>query len=237
MRLFGIAFDSLSETQLRLRLERWLTGDQYHRIATVNPEFLVLADTDVLFRNTLRVADLRLVDGFGIVLVAWLKKKAIRRVTGVDLMEMLFSMANERGLSVSLATRADGLSSYAETRDAILKRYPEIRVEEADREITDFKNSRASIILCNFGAPEQEYFLESLRAHKTSFRIAVGVGGAFDYVTGKQKRAPKWMRAIGLEWLWRLVHNPKRIVRVWRATAVFIVRVLWRNRKMKRPLR
>lgn len=247
MRLFGVALDSLSEVQLVTRIERWLLGDRYRRIATVNPEFLVRAENDVAFRKNLQSADLRLIDGFGIILTGWLRKKKMYRITGVDVMEMLLRIADERGLSIFLATRADGLSSYEETRTAILSRYPSIRVEGVDINSADFRNllseiyhQKSTIILCNFGAPEQEYFLESLRTQETSFCIAVGVGSAFDYLTGKKRRAPQWMRSIGLEWLWRLVHNPQHIGRIWRATAVFlfcILRAHWKTRKMKRPPR
>ena len=238
MRLFGIALDNFTEIQLRLRLLRFLDNNQYRRIATVNPEFLVRAERENNFRKNLQLADLRIVDGFGIILVGWLRKKKIHRIAGVDMMEMLLQIADERGLSVYLATRADGLSSYEETRTAILSRYPHITIDGMDIKIdqsidiqsfvstSKINNQKSTIIFCNFGAPEQEYFLESLRTQNTPFRIAVGVGSAFDYLTGKQQRAPKWLRTLGLEWLWRLIRNPKRIGRIWRATVVFLYQSL-----------
>jgi len=71
---------------------------------------------------------------------------------------------------------------------------------------------RPTLILCNFGMPVQEYFLEKLKKQKIP-ALMIGVGGAFDFWTGKQKRAPQWMRRLGLEWLWRFVHNPRRAAR------------------------
>jgi glutamyl-tRNA synthetase len=90
-----------------------------------------------------------------------------------------------------------------------------------------------SIVLCNFGAPEQELFLMKLKDNSGDIRFAMGVGGSFDYLTGKQKRAPKWLRVIGLEWLWRLILQPKRFKRIWNATVVFLVKSLKKSHTCK----
>ena len=79
---------------------------------------------------------------------------------------------------------------------------------------------------CNFGAPDQEYFLESLRGRSESVRLVMGVGGAFDFLTGKLPRAPRVFRVIGLEWLWRLFLQPSRWKRIWRAVVVFPIAVI-----------
>jgi len=87
----------------------------------------------------------------------------------------------------------------------------------------------ADIIFCNFGAPYQEKFLHSLKNAKDSkIKLAMGVGGSFDFLTGKIKRAPVFIRKIGLEWLWRFILEPKyRLKRIWNATAVFTIKIIF----------
>lgn len=78
------------------------------------------------------------------------------------------------------------------------------------------------IMICNFGAPYQEKFIFHNLGKIPSVKIGIGIGGALDFLTGKIKRAPKWMRFLGLEWLWRLIKQPKRFKRIYRAVFVFM---------------
>ena len=142
----------------------------------------------------------------------------------------IFRIANEKKISVYLAVRADGLSSYEEVREVILKKYPNIKIDGENRVVAEFKSYQLKaknyqLVFCNFGAPEQETYLETLRSNPGNLRLAIGVGGSFDYLTGKLKRAPKIMRLIGLEWLWRLIKNPRKIGKVM-ALPKFVWRVL-----------
>lgn len=94
--------------------------------------------------------------------------------------------------------------------------------------ISELKIQNYDIIFCNFGAPYQEKFLSSLKSLENSkIKLAMGVGGSFDYLTGKIKRAPVWMRRIGLEWLWRLIQQPKRIKRIFNAVIIFPLRFIF----------
>jgi N-acetylglucosaminyldiphosphoundecaprenol N-acetyl-beta-D-mannosaminyltransferase len=88
--------------------------------------------------------------------------------------------------------------------------------------------SQYNIILVNFGAPEQEQFIYSLKGQENAkIKLAIGVGGSFDFLTGKVKRAPAWMRSIGLEWLFRLIQQPNRWKRIWNAVVIFPIKVLF----------
>jgi N-acetylglucosaminyldiphosphoundecaprenol N-acetyl-beta-D-mannosaminyltransferase len=243
MDVLGIDIDSLTREDIRERVDIFLREDRFHRIATVNPEFLVEADRNPDFRAALDAADLRVADGFGVVIVGWLRGERLRRFPGADLMDHILAKAEREGLGVFLAVRKDGLSTFEMVREAILKRYPNIVVSGENFDIADSKsrflrseinNYRSDILFCNFGAPEQEFFLEKLRKEKVSSRLLMGVGGSFDFLTEKRKRAPKWMRALGLEWLWRLLLQPTRAKRIWIATAVFLWKILRRKRKDSR---
>ncbi len=255
--IFSVPIDTISREEVEDRVGDTLAGDAFRRIATVNPEFLVRARRDTRFRENLLSADLRIPDGFGIVLDGLLSGRWVERYPGADLLHFVLAEAeklSERdtdrrsdhseehgqrnapfekgstrysggGISIFLLIRSDGLSSLAEIRSAIRKRYPNLSVEgtELDAGVDSIpdKARSATIVFCDFGAPEQEYALESLRKDPGDIRIAMGIGGAFDYMTEKRKRAPRWMCAIGLEWLFRLAVQPGRIGRIWTAVVVF----------------
>lgn len=229
MNIFGIPIDDFSREEIINRAQDFLDEPKFHRITTINPEFLLLAEKDERFRKVLLDTDMRVVDGFGIVLAGWLQGKHITRFTGADLMEEILHIANCKKLSVYLAVRADGLSKYEEVKGVIGKKYPNIEVTgtNIDPKIYDSQFLiHNSMIFCNFGIPEQEFFLAKLKEQGSKSRLAMGVGGSFDYITGKQRRAPKLLRFIGLEWLWRLIGQPKRYSRIWNAIAVFLFKVI-----------
>lgn len=229
MDILGVPIDVLTRAEILLRVQTFLEEPHFHHIATVNPEFLLEAEKNTDFRTVLERCDLRVADGFGIVLAGLLQGRWIQRFPGTDLMAEILKIADNRKLSIYLAVRTDGLSKYEEVKTAICKKYPNIEITGANIEVSCHHSSLitypVSLILCNFGAPTQELFLSSLREN-SAIRLAIGVGGSFDYLTGKQKRAPKFFRAIGLEWLWRLIQQPKRWRRIWNAVIVFPFRLL-----------
>lgn len=233
LRIWGISIDSVDRTAVTSWLGRILDEPRYHRIATVNPEFLLLASENQEFRRVLFEADYRLMDGIGISLAALLRGEAApERIPGTDILERLFIIADENKLPIFFAMRRNGLSSYQDICHALLLRYPDLCLDGADLDPPDVgqwisKIGQSSIVLCNFGAPEQEFFLAGLKRNPGAIRLAIGVGGALDYITAKVKRAPKLMRLLGLEWVWRLVLQPRRFRRIWRATIVFPFRLIF----------
>ncbi len=225
---FGIPLSSLSKKEVLSCVRSIFTGNSFFRIATVGPEFLLRAREDEKFKENLLRADLRVADGFGITLAGWLYGKHIERFPGADLLHEILKEAETRNLSVFLAIKRDGLSSLKEIQAALLKKYPKLKIYGQQSEKTthyQLLTTNCPIVFSNFGAPDQEYFLESLRGRANSVRLAIGVGGAFDFLTGKLPRAPKVFRVLGVEWLWRLFLQPKRWRRIWRAVVVFPVAV------------
>lgn len=220
---FGVSLCALSRNKILEKSRFFLKNSVFHRIATVGPEFVLRAREDKRFRENLLKADLRVADGFGITLAGWLYGKHIPRFPGVDLMHEILKEAEKRNLSIFLALRKDGLSSFEEIQTALLKKYPRLEVmgKEFSKPYSLFFIPYSDIVFSNFGAPDQEYFLESLRGCSESVRLVMGVGGAFDFLTGKLPRAPKAFRSLGLEWLWRLFLQPSRWKRIWRAVVVF----------------
>ncbi len=226
----GLKIDNLSLVDVRLRLAEFFASDRFHQIATVNPDFVMVARKKEDFQEIINAADLSLADGVGIHLPAFLQgKELIERIPGSDLTEYLLAYAQEHHHDVYLLARTDGLSSYEETRAALLHRFPKLIVHGCNVDIhseqaqtTALENVRGSLVLANFGAPAQDTFLARLRSYPESgARIVMGVGGTFDFYTHKQTRAPKLVRQFGLEWLWRLLLHPRRMKRTWNYVVIF----------------
>lgn len=237
MRIFGVSIDNLNREDVLRRVEIFLNEPRFHRIATVNPEFLLLARENDEFKESLLASDVRLADGVGVVLAGLFSGEKVGRFAGADLVLDILHLAEEKGHSIFLAINKTGLSTYEEVRAVILKKYPNLKVNGLDLNPKILNPPfviSENIVFCNYGAPEQEYFVQNLGTVglsglaevKQGIRLVMGVGGSFDYMTGKLKRAPRWMRAVGLEWLWRGILQPHRLKRIWNAVVVFPLCVL-----------
>jgi len=231
MKLLGVRIDNLSRKEILEKIEFFLNEDKFHQIATVNPEFILRAQKDSAFKNILNQCDLNVADGVGIW-YAFLRfgKFLQTRLAGVDLLEEILKIANEQKLSVFLAVSKEGLSSYEEIAKVLSGKYPNIKFSgsDIDPNITDYQLLVTSycLLLCNFGAPFQEVFIRSQKDAK--IRLGMGVGGSFDFLTGKISRAPRPMRKLGLEWLWRLLRQPVyRTKRIFKAVIIFPIKILF----------
>lgn len=235
MDILGVKIDNLEKEEIIARLNDFLKEDRFHQIATVNPEFILTAEKDQDFQVVLNECDLRVADGFGLRLAFWKGGEKLKcRLAGADLMAEILKLAEEKNLGVFLAANQDGLSGWQETRDAILKKHPELKIGGMDlnRKMpadTELKIENYEVVFCNFGAPFQEKFLHSLKTEKGGkIRLAMGVGGSFDYWTGKVRRAPKILQKLGLEWLWRLIRQPRRWKKIWNAVIVFAWKIIFK---------
>jgi len=186
--------------------------DSYY-IVTPNPEMLVASRKDRQFRDTLNKAELSLCDGVGISLAARILGKSLpERITGVDLMEKLCKEMVRKPVSIGFLGGRDRVA--LKTAECLEKKYGKLTIaftgEEWDeRQMASGKWQTVDILFVAFGAPKQERWMAE-HVEKGVFRVAIGVGGAFDYFGGTAVRAPKLLRTIGLEWLYRLLREPWR---------------------------
>lgn len=229
MNILEVRIDNLSKKEVLEKIESFLSDGKFHQIVTVNPEFILEAQKDDEFKNILNKSDLNVADGVGIWFAFLRSGKLLKsRIAGADLMHDILKIADEKKLSVFLAVNKNGLSSYQEVKNAFNIKYPNIEFDGADLDPLDLnyklEAESYNLVFCNFGAPYQEKFLDYLK--NDILGVAMGVGGSFDFMTGKAKRAPKGMRIFGLEWLWRLILQPRRIKRIINAIIIFPIKVI-----------
>ncbi|MDA3814992.1 MAG: WecB/TagA/CpsF family glycosyltransferase [Patescibacteria group bacterium] len=198
-------------------------------ITTLNPELLLFAEKDEFYRNILNKAELKNVDGFGIKLMGWFKKKNVsERIAGVDLAGHILKSSIKNKLKIACVFRKDGLSSLSDIQNFLNNFQADIKCVEYDTDEEgriseiNLKMQDREVILVGLGVPYQEQIITENKKSWSSLKLAIGVGGTFDFWTGKQKRAPKIMRKIGVEWSWRLIIRPKRFWKIWRSTIVFM---------------
>lgn len=156
------------------------------------------------------------------------------RVTGVDLMQHIAVLAARHKKSIFLLGAGTGIAEKAALH--LKKNSPSLHIvgtfagspHEDDFAVIHSRIAEAQpdILFVAYGSPAQELWIAQNLATLKGVKVAMGVGGAFDFIAGVRKRAPGWMRKIGLEWLWRLIQEPSRWKRIWNATVKFPMTVI-----------
>jgi N-acetylglucosaminyldiphosphoundecaprenol N-acetyl-beta-D-mannosaminyltransferase len=190
---------------------------------------------DAHFRDILNSADLWIPDGIAPVWIARCKGFAgAVRTPGMDLMKAFFEMAAKEGYSSFFY--GDTAETLAKLRENLKTEYPAHRIagtfsppfrtltREEDDEIIDVINrSKPDVLWVGLGLPKQERWIFGQR-YRLKVPVAVGVGAAFGFLSGRVKRAPDWLGNLGLEWLWRFIEEPKKL---WRRDLIDGPRFIW----------
>lgn len=248
--ILGVRIDSITSDELTNRLQQFLTSDHPHKIFTPNAEILLEAWKQADYRACLNQGDLNLADGVSIVfasrLLAFLNKISVQRLntkssqtnvfraTGVDTLGLLCGLAAENNQSILLYGAGPGIAVKAAA--AIKGKFPTLSIQGFDPGPVDNDDLASAafppdtsfdIIAVALGHPKQEQYICSMAQIWPSVKVAIGVGGALDYLSGNVRRAPPWMRRAGLEWLYRLIQQPRRMKRIFNAVVVFPLVVVW----------
>jgi N-acetylglucosaminyldiphosphoundecaprenol N-acetyl-beta-D-mannosaminyltransferase len=231
-RILGVRVDCLDMQATLDRIEGLVGAGGRHLVATVNPEFIMRARRDPEFARVLESADLCLADGTGVVWAARRQGCSMRGpVTGTDLIPPLAALCARRGFRLFLLGAAPGVA--AELAARLRTTHPRLEVAayhgspdpSSDEETLKLiRAHRTQVLLVAFGAPKQELWIDRVKDRPGAV-VGMGVGGAFDYLTGRVPRAPMWMRRAGLEWLHRLMNQPWRVRRM-AVLPVYAIKVL-----------
>ncbi len=232
--LLDVPVDAATLTEVLTRCAEWLHGDRLRQVITANPE-LVLAARDPVMAEVFRQADLVVPDGAGLLWASRYRGTPLpERITGSGLVEALASLAAREGKGVALVGGRGGVAGTVAR--ALAARHPRLTVIAAgDGALPDdpavwesLERTQPALVFVAYGSPTQEQWIAANRERleRAGVRVAVGVGGAFDMLAGRLPRAPRWMRAARLEWLWRLILEPWRLPRILRAVVIFPLRVL-----------
>lgn len=238
--ILGVRVDNVDCVEALTRIEGFIHSSAPHQVVTVNPEFIVAAQSHTAFRAVLNSASLAVPDGVGLLWAAALLGTPLReRVAGSDLVPGIAALAAQRGYRLFLLGAAPGVAEEAgrRLRDQnpgliIAGTYAGSPALEEERTIVSLIHLAAPhVLLVAYGAPQQDLWI-ARNLTRLNVPVAMGVGGTFDFIAGKTVRAPLWMRRAGLEWLHRLWHEPWR----WRrmlALPEFVVLVV--KARLKNP--
>jgi len=248
--ILGVQIDDLSLTQVMEKVDHFLHSEKQMRIFTPNPEICLKAADDDEYRHVLNNAELCIPDGFGLKLGAKIfGEKLINRVTGVDLTKAILDkyQKEEKGIRVYILTLDISLTKKSDLEQLFKQKYSNIQFRNSivtkedylncDKNLNDILEFAPQIIFVCLGAPRQEIWISKYLKTLSSVKIALGVGGTFDFFTGKIKRAPEILRKLGMEWFYRLYQEPKRLNRIKNATADFLLKCHEWDKRIKTTMR
>jgi N-acetylglucosaminyldiphosphoundecaprenol N-acetyl-beta-D-mannosaminyltransferase len=237
VRILGVPVHAVTMRQTLALAEAYMAQQRLHQIATVNPEFVMTAQADPEFRQVLETADLCIPDGVGLLWAARRQGRPLpERVAGSDLVYELARLAAGQKWRLFLLGAAEGVADEAA---AILQeRYPGLLIAgtyagspdpaENEQIVARINESQAQLLYVAYGAPRQDKWIARNREALPTVRLALGVGGSLDFITGRAKRPPQWAQRAGIEWLVRLIMEPWRWRRMM-ALPRFALKVLTTN--------
>lgn len=251
--ILNIGIDSTPKGELLKIISDKLSKKIQFYIVTPNPEIILQAQNDLNLSHSLNSADFSIPDGVGLVVAAKiLGQPSLKTIKGRQLMLDLFKIANTKRLKVYIISKQKVIDLALEK---IKKEYPGIDVKgekgpwldkkanpisEVDRDlqfeiVKEINSFKPDLLFVAFGAPKQEIWIEKWLP-KLKVTAAMGIGGSLDYYSGYVKPVPKLFEDFRLEWLWRLIQNPKRIGRILNAVIIFPMKVILSALSPKNPV-
>ncbi len=239
--ILGVRVDEVNLDDAVSLILSWIGSNRKRYIVTPNIEIIMAARKNTEFKSILNKADLSIPDSarLGWAKMILREKFFVKKLflwplflfpqrlfsslpvtTGTDLMVKLAGLSKDKGFTIGLLGGREGVAEKA--GECLKREYPGVKISFArmgglvDKEGISLQQDgnfpACEILFVTFGHIKQERWIVK-NMDKTRAKIFIGVGGAFDYISGGVKRAPEWMRILGLEWLFRLVREPWRIKR------------------------
>jgi len=231
-------------------------AEKVHFAATPNAEILLESKKNRELREFLQKCDFNFADSVAVLWAAeffskkWSKLQAIfeliflpirkkywnalpEQVSGADLFPKICKIAADRKIKIFLVGGADGAAK--KTAEILRVENPGIKIDFFDGKVSvenenlivdKIKKFGAEIVFVALGCPKQELFLSRNLQKITTAKIGMGIGGSLEFFSKKIRRAPLWMRKFGIEWIFRVLREPRRIRRIFRAVVIFPIQVL-----------
>lgn len=220
--IHGIKIHNITMHEAVDTVQSWMKENTIHAVYTPNSEIIMQAQRDPNLKSILNGADLLIPDGAGVVLASKLLKMPLKeKVSGVDLLKNLFKTFSGKNISFYILGGKPGVAEMAAVN--IMSEYGKVHIkgydhgyfpqEEEDAVIDRINKAKPDILLVGLGAPRQEKWIHE-NMYRLSCKAAIGVGGSIDIFAGTATLAPEIMRKAGLEWLFRLVREPRRYKRM-----------------------
>jgi N-acetylglucosaminyldiphosphoundecaprenol N-acetyl-beta-D-mannosaminyltransferase len=217
--ILGCEFNAWSTKETLEQVEKLIKSEQRDYLCTVNTAILTMMRKDSQLENFINNSNFVVADGQPIIWASKYKKDPLpERVTGVELVPDLANLAAKNSWGVFLMGATQDI--VTDVAEKLQVQYPNLKIsgvedgffsgEQSLERAKLIRESEAKILIVAMGVPRQEYFIDQ-HWKELGVNFAVGVGGSFDVISGKVKRAPLWMQNSGLEWLYRLLQEPRRL--------------------------
>lgn len=222
IKILGAPVDCVDMQGALIAVDAMLNSHKQNTIIAINPEKVIKAQNDSNLLSWLNKASLIIPDGIGVVVAAKLLHHAnIERVPGSELMPAICEYSVAKGYKLFLygaspTTVEKAVAKLHETYPGIqIVGYQDGYLKDEDMQllIDKINSSSANIMFVALGSPKQELWMDKYLNQLPNIRVCQGVGGTFDVIAGTVKRAPKFFINIHCEWLYRLLSQPKRLLR------------------------
>ena len=242
VRILGVDIDNvnLQETANITKKLIETSNKSCNLIVAPNVEFIMKAQKDKEFFDILKTAKLATPDSIGVIIAGKLQKKPFKeRIPGQAYLRKIFEVGEKEGWTFYLLGGKGEVPKKAkEHLESIYKKakivgYHEgfFENESEEQVIEEINRLKPNVLFVAMGAPRQEKWIYKNR-HKLKVDVAAGQGGTFDYEAGNIKRAPLWIQRCGIEWLWRLIKQPSRIIRM-RVLPIYLMKIIFTKDRTK----